>query len=139
MIEYDPQDAVMCWPAGDYAAALKSAEETTSKAGNPMYVLTFEVFDNERGSVQVKDYAVIPTMLWRVKRFAQAIGEEAAFLSGTFDPSKHVGDGCVVELEIEQQEGFDDRNRIKAYKPKDQTRRSESQHSKPPEESPLDF
>lgn len=122
MIEYNPKDAVMCWPAGIYDAVLAKVDETKkSKQGNDMYVLTFEVFDREgNGSMFVTEYAVIPTGLFRVKKFARAIGEEFAFEAGTFDPAQYVNVALQLDLEIQKQEGFDDKNRVKAYLPKRQ-------------------
>ena len=32
MIKYDPNDAVLCWPEGEYRATLETVEEKTSKA-----------------------------------------------------------------------------------------------------------
>lgn len=118
MIPYDPKDAVLVFPAGDYPAALASCEQKMSKAGNDMYELAFDVWQGER-QMQVRDYVVMPQFLWKLKRLARAIGQSDAFEAGKFDPAEHIGRNLVVSLEIESRDGFDDRNLIRAYLPKD--------------------
>jgi hypothetical protein len=117
-LNYSPRDAEKCLPTGDYQASLKTCEEKTSKAGNPMAVLTWEVYpDDQRPPVLVKDYVVLPDGTWKIKRLAQALGKEPDFKTGHFQPEDQIGCSILLELRVEQQEGFDDKNAVKAYKP----------------------
>lgn len=114
MIEYNPRDAVAVFPEGDYPAILHDVIEKTSKAGNDMYELTLQVYHGER-EMQVKDYIVIPSFLWKLKRIAQAFNAGDVFESGDFDPRKYVEKSLTVTLEVERREGYDERNVVKRY------------------------
>lgn len=114
MIKYDPKDAVLCLPEGDYMATIEAVEEKVSQSGNDMHVITYTVYSGEK-SVRVVDYIPYPTMTWRLKRLAQALGQEAQFKAGKFDPEAYIGSNVTVTLEIQSQAGYDDKNRIKAW------------------------
>jgi hypothetical protein len=116
-LTYYPKDAEKCLPAGDYQASLKHCEEKNSKAGNPMAVLTWEVYpDDSRPPVLVKDYIVLPDGTWKIKRLAQALSKETEFKNGFFQPEDEIGCSVLLQLKVEQQDGFDDKNAVKAYK-----------------------
>jgi len=117
VIQYNPEDAVAVFPEGDYPAILHNVMEKTSKAGNDMYELIFRVFNGDR-EMQIKDYIVIPSFVWKLKRIAQAYGAEEEFQAGDFNPRKWVEKSLTVSLEVEKQEGFDERNVIKKYAPR---------------------
>lgn len=119
MIKYDPKDAVLCLPPGDYPATIDAVEEKQSKAGNDMYQVDFTVYTSGDKRVRVTDYIVIPSFVWKLKRLARALGMEDAFKAGSFDPASQVGQNIVVTLDVEEKEGYDDRNTIKAYLTKD--------------------
>lgn len=144
MIKYDPNDAVLCWPEGEYRATLETVEEKTSKADNPMYVLTFQAYNGD-DSIFVTEYVVIPKFVWKLKRLASALGVLTMFENGSFDPEAFIGHSLTVELTIEKQEGFDDKNRIGKYVPKQAgstTKPKEKDLSKPVDmtpEEPLPF
>jgi hypothetical protein len=117
VIQYNPKDAVMVWPAGDYPAAVQGCEETTSKAGNDMYVVTFLAYHGDK-EMTLKDFVVMPDFVWKLTRLAQALGVVEQFEAGTFDPNKYVGRNVTLALDIEPAKGeFQERNKIKAYKP----------------------
>lgn len=114
MIKYNPADAVLCLPEGDYMATIAEVEERVSQSGNDMHVITYTVYAGER-QVRIVDYIPYPSMTWRLKRLAQALGNEDAFKSGKFDPSECIGSNVIVTLEVQKQDGYDDKNRIKAW------------------------
>ena len=120
-MRYDPNEAVACLPAGTYPAALAKAEEVVSKAGNDMIVLTFTVY-RDGSETTIKDYAVVPKTLYRLKRLAQALNCLPAFESGDTDwIQKQIGSTLRVELEVESDVKYGDQNRIAAYLPSDGT------------------
>jgi hypothetical protein len=116
VIQYDHKDAVMVWPAGDYPACLVACVEKQSKAGNDMYEMVFSVFNGE-SERRIIDYIVFPTFVWKLKRLAKALGHLDRFEADTFDPRSHMDANLVVELDVRTQEGFDDKNTIRSYKP----------------------
>lgn len=121
---YDPADAVMVQPEGDYPAVVSGWDDKESKAGDPMLTMMFTVYAPDGTSTEMKDYIVNPpkasgkkSMIWKLKRIAQALGQEEAFTAGTFDIAQHMGHNLTVTLKIKSQAGFDDQNVIQAYKP----------------------
>lgn len=113
-IQYKKEDAVLCWPAAEYDATLEGVEDTTSKSsGNPMQVLTWRVFHPDGREQLVSDYIVIPSGTFKLKQLAVALGKKQEFESETFQADNNIGANVIAELVIEQQEGFDDKNKIK--------------------------
>jgi hypothetical protein len=117
MIGYRKQDAVLLWPDGDYEAVVSTCQEKRSKAGNDMYEVGFTVYSGER-EIQVTDYIVLPKFTWKLKKLAAAVGEEAKFEAESFDPHDLAGRSAnlIVTLGSQKQEGYDEKNVIKAYK-----------------------
>ncbi len=117
-IDYDPKDAVMCWPEGEYKAELQKVEDKTSKVkpggggGNPMQVLTWKLYNDEGKTQTISDYIVVPNALFKLKQLAIALGYKDKFEAGEFQADDHIG--CVVnaELSIESSPGFEDKNKI---------------------------
>ena len=119
MIKYNPKDAALVWPEGDYQATLEIAEETVSKAGEQMHALTFTAYNGER-TMNVRDYIVYPGFTWKLKRLARALGAEEEFKAGNFDLNEHQGRNLTLKLGIQPaKDGFDERNRVLGYAPKD--------------------
>jgi hypothetical protein len=116
VIQYKHEDAVMVWPAGDYPACLVACVEKQSKAGNDMYELVFSVYNGE-SERRIVDFIVFPTFTWKLKRLAQALGHLDRFEADNFDPRSFLDENLTVELDIRKQEGFDDKNTVKMYKP----------------------
>lgn len=121
-LNYNPEDAVRLWPVGVYDATLTKVEATTSKVkpdgsgGNPMEVWTLDVYDENGNKQIISDYVVIPAGTFKIKQLAQALDFEDEFKAGQFQAENHIGAGLAVELAIEKQPGFDDKNRIKKYR-----------------------
>lgn len=119
MLQYDPKDASPdVWPKGDYDATLDNVENTNSKAGKPMQVWTFTVYAPDGSTQEIKDYVVIPAALFKVKQLAIALGKREEFEAATFQPEDNIGCGMTAVLAIEEQQGFDDKNRIAKVKAK---------------------
>lgn len=118
MITYNPKDASVVWPAGDYTATIEAVEEKTSKAGNDMHALTFTVYNGDR-AIHVAEYIVYPAFTWKLKKLAVALGAVDTFHAGRFDPADFIGRNLTVTLGIEDgKDGYDEKNKITAYKPK---------------------
>lgn len=80
-----------------------------------MLVIYFTVHTERRGKIELKEY-VVSDMAWKLKRIAQAIGAEAAFLKGEFFAADYVGRNLLLHLTVDETKDFGDQNRIKAYK-----------------------
>lgn len=117
-VNYDPQDAVMCWPEGDYPAVLEKVEDKTSKVkpdgsgGNPMQVLTWRLYKEDGREQLISDYIVIPAATFKLKQLAIALGKRDEFEKGTFQADDQVGCNVVAEVGIESQPNYDDKNKI---------------------------
>lgn len=117
-IDYNASDASTCWPDGDYEASLEKVEDSTSKkTGNPMQVWTFRAFDANGRSQLVTEYVVVPATTFKIKQLADALGCRAQFDAGTFQADDHIDEKVVLNLIVESQEGFDDKNRVQRIKP----------------------
>lgn len=115
-MKYDPKKAVACLPKGEYAATVEKADETESKAGNQMIVLTFCVYAPGDKRYVIKEH-IVEASLWKLKRLAKAINVMEAFESGEFNPVDYVGKNLTVVLDIEEDDEFGDKNKITRYKP----------------------
>lgn len=110
-MKYNPQDALDCLPEGEYDATIEKAEETTSKAGKEMVVLTYRVYGSREATV--KDY-ITEKALFKLKRVAKAIGQEAAFESGVFKAADYEGRNLRLSL-IVKTDDYGDKNEIRGY------------------------
>ncbi len=116
-IAYDPKDAIMVLPEGEYNAVLKTVSETESKkTGAPMFVLTWEVHpDDARPTCLVTDYIVMPKFTFKLKRLAISMGKLDDFEKQLFQPEDYIGSSAKVFLEVQKNDGYDDKNGIKSY------------------------
>lgn len=120
--KYNHKDAVLCWPAGDYEGVLVDVLDGASRAGDPMYTLTIECYNSNGQTVRIKEYIVqTPQWVWKLKKWAQAVGQEDTFKADAFNIEEHVGANVTVSLEIEAQEGYDEKNVIRGVKPLERT------------------
>jgi hypothetical protein len=117
MIPYNPADAIQCWTKGVYQATLAAVVEGTSKKGAPMLTLSLQVYRSDGREQTVREYITFPNGTARLKRLAEALGEKQAFVSGTFDPASCIQRNLTVELEVEEQDGYPDKNRVAKYLP----------------------
>lgn len=112
-IDYNPKDAVQCWAPGDYQATLTNVEDKTSKAGNPMQVWTFRAYHDDGREQLITDYVVIPAATFKIKQLAVALGKKADFDGGTFQADDYINSDVTLELVVDQQDGYDDKNKVK--------------------------
>jgi len=118
-LEYSPKDATTAWPEGDYQAALTGVEDTHAKSsGAPMQIWTWTVYHSDGRNQEIKEYVTVPGGTWKIKQLAKALGKQADFDAGTFQADDHYNAIVIVELKIEKQDGFDDKNRVQKYKAK---------------------
>jgi hypothetical protein len=111
MFDYDPKDATDCLPEGEYDAELHSVKEKVSKKGNPMLEVEW-VIDHGGRQWTVRDYIVSPSGIYKLKMIARAWQALGEFENRSFDLAKRVGQMARLRLQIDQQEGFADKNVI---------------------------
>ena len=122
---YNPADAkAKVWPSKDYDAELVGCRESISKGektkGQVIEEVIFKVYDADGNTKQVSDRIIYPDpenpdsshSLWKLKAIARAIGKESEFEAGTFQVSEQRGESLRVELGIERQAGYEDKNVI---------------------------
>lgn len=139
-IQYDPKDAAACWPdvgpdgkPFEYTAQLDTVEEKQSKKGNDMLVCGMTVWHPDGRTQSITDYIVVPAAVFKLKQMAKALGRLADFEAGLFQPEDHLGATFNVTLAIEQQEGYDDKNKIGKYYPRPTaTPKPAAQATRPP-------
>jgi hypothetical protein len=119
---YDPDDANMCWPEGEYDAALIKVEDKTSKVkadgsgGNPMQVLTWRCYHDSGQEQLISDYIVFPNATFKLRQLAIALGKVDEFEARTFQADDNINCTVVAVLGIEKQDGYPDKNKIKKVK-----------------------
>jgi hypothetical protein len=103
-------------PPGEYPAMVETAEERTSKAGNPMLVVELNVYKNDGNTVTVKDYMITGGQYsadWKIKNLCKSAGIE---VTGTLNASDLVGRGLRVKLGIKPAEGqYREQNKVNDY------------------------
>jgi hypothetical protein len=101
-MKYDPKAAKGMVLTGKFPATIQDAVESKSKTGRDMVVFTYTVYADGREYTQKHwcvgmEQADGTVNWWSLKNVAKAIGNEAAFESGTFDPTDYIGRDLVVE------------------------------------------
>lgn len=118
MLNYNPKDANECWPCGEYEACLRGVMNGTSKtSGNEMETWTIEVFNDDGRKQVIKDYVTSPGGTFKIKQLAAALGKNDEFKDGTFQAEDYIRANFRVDLKVEAQDGFDNKNRIAKFKP----------------------
>ncbi len=100
-------------PEGEYDFEIISAEEKTSKAGNPMIALKLKVF-NGGGERHISDW-VMEKGEFKLRHFMFAIGFGAAYESGDIIPEQFAGQCGKLSLTVKEQEGFQPQNSVRDY------------------------
>jgi hypothetical protein len=129
-VDYNPKDASKTWPVAgpdgkpiEYQAVLINVEDSVSKrkpdgsGGNPMQVWTWRSTTPRRSKQVITDYVAIPAAVFKIKQLARALGQEEQFKAGQFQADDHVRSTFAVTLVIEEQDGYDDKNKIGKYLP----------------------
>jgi hypothetical protein len=113
MITYNPKDASNVFPAGNYPATMIQCEETQSNSGNGMYALQWMVYNGEAKRT-IKDWIVLPSFTWKLKKLAAAFEMMDAFTAEKFNPEDCIGKNALIGLDIREYNG-EDQNYVKAY------------------------
>lgn len=114
---YEAQDDFTPIPPGTYTVEVTDSDVTYSKAGNPMASITFEVLGPSHAGRKLWDHFVLnnDVALRRLKGLAEAAGHRNP--NYIRDTEELHGLRCTVKVTIEEQEGYQPRNRITSYKP----------------------
>ncbi len=87
---------------GIYNFTITKATQKTSNAGNPMIELQLKVWDINGKEHPVFDYLVATKATsYKIKHFCDAVGLEAAYLAGTFQPEDCENLSGKVEIIIQ--------------------------------------
>lgn len=109
---------------GEYSGSILKAEVGKSKKGNRMLTLLIKFYDGDR-SVLVTDYLVdTDDAAWKTRSFSGAIGHD--YMSGALIPADLPGQNLRAALVIEKQDGYADKNKVKAY-----VMKADTEHSAP--------
>ena len=94
-------------PAGKYLCRLAEVEETTTRSGDPMWKLRFEVAKGRHEGRHIRDrVAFTPKAIKRVRALCAALGLKA---SGKVDltPGQIEGRTCCVRVRVDQYKNQD--------------------------------
>jgi len=107
------------FPEGDYTLAAALYEETTSKAGNEMIKIEFNVVGPTHAGRKVWDYFVLNQQvgLSRLKSFVGATGQDASQVLNTDMLRLAMGKQFTASIKVEAGSGaYSDSNKIASYK-----------------------
>lgn len=117
---YEPQEVqenkFTPWPAGEYDFEVVSAEEQTSKAGNPMIKLRLKIFNAEGNERTQFDYLIsTANAAYKLKHFCESVGLDYA--AAAWDCDDCVGRSGRLKLNIQKGNDAypDDRNGVADY------------------------
>lgn len=122
-MKYDPKEAIECLPEGQYEATVTETQESVSKKGDPMIVVTLTIYKPTGGEKTIKDWIVAPW--WKLKKLAKACGRLAEFEGGEFRDGQYVGSTLMVDLEVESSDKYGDQNRVVGYAPVARTQQAQ--------------
>jgi hypothetical protein len=114
--DYEPSEAFPVWRDGIYSAILQRAELKTSKAGNAMLEVCFEVRDG-RKTLRLFDRVVRPGGIWRLGQLAGALGLTREFSEKRFEPKNHLGKSLRVAIITRDDPSYGKRNHIAEFLP----------------------
>lgn len=114
---YDPTQAeeknFICLPNGDYEIEIVNVEQKVSKAGNDMLELMINAYDQVGRKVQIFDYIVNPSGLWKLKKICNASGIE---FTGEIEEQNLVGLSLMARVTLRKAtEKYPERNQIADY------------------------
>ncbi len=103
-------------PAGIYFFRIDSAELKKSKQGNQMIELRLTVSTDSGESAVVFDYIVsMDKMAWKCHHLCCSIGHEELYTEGTVNADFLKGKGGQLQIEIDNKDPLNVRNRVKDY------------------------
>lgn len=120
-MRYDP-NATPCLPDGEYEAVIMEAKEGCSKAGNDMVIITWRVYGNGGGVVEINDY-IVDSQPWKLKRIAKAVGCLDSFETGHFNPDEYENKSATLTLSTKEDD-YGPKNEIKSYATLQRTKRA---------------
>lgn len=91
-------------PAGDYAARVVKVEQTTSQAGNEMWVFAVQL-DDDASAVYPHRCVLNEANIWKVRNLLVAAGLNVPKKRVKVDPSKVIGKPIGITLEDDEYEG----------------------------------
>lgn len=98
---------------GEYDFEIIDAQDTESKAGNPMLVVTAKVFGPDKDHT-IKDYI---TNGAKLKKLCDTLDMMAAYNAGNLPAVDLVGACGKCKVGMEKNEQYGDKNRIVSYVP----------------------
>lgn len=102
-------------PAGDYDFEILSAEDQTSKSGNPMIKLKLGVYNGDAMRWQIYDY-LVGAMEAKLRHFADTCGLLAVYESGRLSAQECTGRAGKVRLVVKEGDGkYPAKNEVKDY------------------------
>lgn len=102
-------------PAGEYDFEVIEAEDTTSKKGNDMLVLTLSIEDGDGRSHKVIDY-LVDAVAYKVRHFASAVGMLKEYEAGNIPAHLLKGRTGKCKLRLEPAKGdFRAKNSVNDY------------------------
>lgn len=103
-------------PKGTYDFEIIKAESKTFNSGSRGIALKVGVFTESGAQMWVDDYLVfVGKALFKVADFCDAVGLAAAYDAGQLDACDCVGKTGKCRVGIEEQDGYEPRNKITGY------------------------
>lgn len=131
--DYDPEKASTAWPVGSYEAAIVKVEESLSKEhgtpahGDPMLVVTYEIYGAAAGStrgqkITLKDFFTNPPdgcakkgSLWKLRALCTAVGLLEKFKAKTLKRRDLEGKNLIVNLSSSNDPQYGEQNKVDSY------------------------
>ena len=100
---------------GEYEGVLYAVIDKPSKAGNPMWTLSWAVLVDGKESASIRDWIVKGEKgLWKLEPLAEAMGYQDAI---GFNPIEHLEQHVTLILDVDEDGmGFETRNVVTGYK-----------------------
>ena len=101
---------------GDADFEIMSAEETKSKAGNPMLKLQLRVWDSNSKEGVVFDY-LTPNAQWKIRNFLESIDKLRLYGQGEVNPMdlEYSSGKCVLYIHKDKSGQYGDTIKVKDY------------------------
>jgi hypothetical protein len=116
-MKYNPEAATGMLPPGQYEAVVKVARDKVSKAQQEMIELILTVYGADGRQVDVFDYLLSSDdWQWKVRHFCESAGLDYA--RGELVAAWCTECNVRVNLGVEKQEGYREKNRVLDYLPR---------------------
>jgi len=131
-------------PAGDYDFEVLTAEDKTSKKGNPMIAIKIGLYIGEKITKHVFDY-LMPSMGFKLRHFCDTVGLLARYEDGTLCADDCKGRSGTVKIVVDDSNtAYPPKNVVKDYvpravKPLGATVEDEPEGTKPEDKDDLPF